>query len=79
MATGRPTDPAPPNVCSVHSGIHERVRDLESRADKAEDRQRDLLQEITDIKVQIGRSMGGLGAILVVVQIALAFALKAID
>lgn len=69
--------PAPATwECRSHSGLMERVRDLEERAGKASEERRDIVKQITDIRVSIAKWMGGLAVALVIVQIATAVILK---
>ena len=72
----RPTPPPPSDVCLHHSGIYTRIRDLEGRASAASKERRDILDKVTDIRLNIAKHMGVMGAVLVGVQIALAVLLK---
>lgn len=62
--------------CRSHSGVLERLRDLEGRADKAAIERGEIVKQLTDIRISIARWMGGLAVALIIVQIATAVLLK---
>lgn len=75
----RPTPSPPPGVCLHHGGFYERIRDLEEKASAAVDERRDIVRQVTDIKVSLAKWMGGLAVLLVVVNIATAVLLKVLS
>ncbi len=79
MSAPRPTPSPPPRVvgtCHSHAGFYERIRDLEGRATAAAAERRDIVREVTGLRVSIARWMGGLAVLVVVVQVATAILLK---
>jgi len=72
----RPTPPPPPDVCHHHSGYSARIHDLEGRAIAASIERREIVKEITELRVTMSKWIGGLGVALAAVQIAVAFAVK---
>jgi len=74
-----PSPPPPPSLCPEHSGIHQRIRDLEGRATAASEERRDIVKEVTGLRVSIARWMGGLAVLVVVVQVATAILLKVLS
>jgi len=72
----RPTPPPPPDVCHHHSGYSARIHDLEGRAIAASGERREIVKELTELRVTMARWIGALGVSLAAVQIAVAFAVK---
>ena len=72
----RPTPPPPPDVCHHHSGYSARVHELETQARGASAERKEIVKELTELRVTMARWIGALGVSLAVVQVAVAFAVK---
>ena len=73
MAPNRPTPSPPPGVCPHHSGLHERIRDLEGRVDGAREERKEMSKQITDLRLTIAKWVGGMAVALASLQIVLKF------
>ena len=72
MASDRSTPSPPPGTCAHHSGLVERVRDLEGRATSAGGERREMRKEIVDLRLAHAQTTARWSAVIIAVQAVIA-------
>lgn len=78
MGDDRPTPQPRGWTCPEHSGMLERIRDLEGRAAGATGERNEMRKDIVDIKVSMARIMTIAGVVIVVVNALVVLGVKAL-